>query len=93
MCKKSRNKRNVMKKFTALLLAVLVLAMLFAQIALAAAVTAEAVQSTSATRDGYEDGMVRGWDISAPIVICFIIVCACIIYGISLLRKHKNDTL
>lgn len=83
-----------MKKFTLLLLLIIIFALVFSQAAFASLATTAAQESTSAaTREGYEDGMVRGQDISAPIAVCFITVCACIIYGISLLRKHKDDTL
>ena len=82
-----------MKKFAAVLLAVLVLVLVFAQAAFAAVVTTEAQGSTAATQEGYEDGMVRGLNVDMPIITCIIIVCACIVYGIAELRKHKNDTL
>ncbi len=82
-----------MKKFAAVLLWALIFAFVFSQAALAI-VTTEAQESTAATTyEGYEDDMVRGLDITMPITVCFIIVGACIIYGITELRKHKNDTL
>lgn len=83
-----------MKKFTALLLAMLVFALVFTQSAFAGVVTTGTQESTAATTyEGYEGDMVRGQNIDMPIIICLVIVCACIVYGIAQLRKHKNDTL
>ncbi len=83
-----------MKKIAAVLLASFILTFIFAQAAFAGIATTAPQESTSATtHEGYEEGMVRGLDISTPITICVIAAASFIVYGIFLLRKHKNDTL
>ncbi len=83
-----------MKKIAAVLLVALIFMLVFAQAASAGFVTTEAPQgTTAATQAGREPELLHGPDITKPIIVCFIIVCACIIYGAYEIRKHKNDTL
>ncbi len=82
-----------MKKFAAVLLAALIFMLAFAQAASAGFVTTEAPQTTAATQAGREPELLHGPDITKPITVCFVIVCACIIYGAYEIRKHKNDKL
>ncbi len=83
-----------MKKIAAILLVSLIFVLVFAQAVSAGLVTTEAPQSTAATTQaGREPELLHGPDITKPVTVCLIIVCACIIYGIHELRKHKNDGL
>lgn len=56
-------------------------------------VTTSPQESTveSTVPEGYEEGLVRYVDITAPIAICFVLVCAFSIYGIIKLKKAKKD--
>jgi len=56
-------------------------------------VTTTPHESTAASTapTGYEDGLVREADITLPITVCFIAVCAFIVYGIVKLKKAKKD--
>lgn len=56
-------------------------------------VTTSPMESTAATsaQAGYEDGLVREADISAPITACIVAVSAFIVYGIVKIKKAKKD--
>ena len=59
--------------------------------------TSPVTQSDTVTseghRDGYEENMVRGQDISTPIAACVVAACAIAVYCAVLIRKNKNDDL
>ena len=52
----------------------------------------EGTQANTAP-EGYEDGLVREADISAPITACIVAVCGFIIYGAVKIKKAKKDEL
>jgi hypothetical protein len=80
-----------MKKTAIIFLSLL----LFAALPLSASanvVTTVPQESTAAsTAEGYEDGLVREVDITAPITACIIAVCAIIAYGVLKIRKTEKD--
>ena len=81
-----------MKKIAVILVS-LVLTLCFSLGVCANVVTTSPSESTEASTapEGYEDGLVREVDITAPITACAVIVCAAIVYGIAKLRKAKKD--
>ena len=83
-----------MKKFTAFLVLALVFLNLAASVRSYAVVTTQGNTETTqeTVRDGKEEDMVRGEDISASVKGCIIAVCAVCIYGVILIRKNRAES-
>ena len=85
-----------MKKFISFFVILLMLASIcLPSYAFADTVTtkAESTQWTSATREGYEEDMVRGMDITLPVNICIVTVCVFTVCGIVMIRKVRGNGL
>jgi hypothetical protein len=81
-----------MKK-TAIIFISALLLLCFSLSSFADVVTTAPQESTQASTapQGYEDGLVREADISAPITVCILAVSVFIVYGIVKIKKANGE--
>ena len=82
-----------MKKIAIIFVSLALVSCLCVNVCAVGAVTTTPVESTEASTPpvGYEDGMVREADITAPITVCILAVCAITACGIIRLKKAEKD--